>query len=427
MKEEFIRLVSLQLFTPHVNATTDTTATTGNDLSAEMKEFYDMTLIDEAGPLLVHDQFGDKRPIPKGSGKVISFRKYDTLPKATTPLTEGVTPDGESLNVQEIKSEVKQYGDYVLLSDVLQLTALDNNVLESTKLLGNQAGLTLDTITRNVLMTGTNVSYCPKISGATETPVTSRAGLDNTAKLTVDVIQQTVAKLRAQNARTFDGDYVAIIHPYVAYELMRDTEWVETHKYAVPENLFTGEIGKMAGVRFVTTTEAKIIRGGDLASNSRTLAVNGAITANTTKEITFDGGTVDADALKGKKIVIAGKTYKVKTNTASSGTSKITVDQDDNLPAIDDDAVIYPEGNSTGGAVFCSLFLGKGAYGITEIEGGGLETMVKQLGSGGTSDPLNQRSSVGWKGMKTAELLVQRYLVRVESCSPRYSDVASEN
>jgi N4-gp56 family major capsid protein len=129
------------------------------DLSPEMKTFYDMTLIDEASANLVHDQFGQKRDIPKGSGKTIEFRKFDPLPKATTALVEGVTPTGKDLKATSITSTVSQYGDFVTQSDVLELTALDNTILEATKLLGRQAGATLDTIVRDVLHTGTNVSY----------------------------------------------------------------------------------------------------------------------------------------------------------------------------------------------------------------------------------------------------------------------------
>ena len=404
----------------HVNATTDVSP---NDLSAEMKTFYDMALIDEAGPMLVHDQFGQKRPIPQNGGKTIQFRKFDSLPKATAPLTEGVTPDGQRLSVSSVTATVSQYGDYITQSDVLELTARDNTILEATKLLGRQAGLTLDSITRNELLKGTNVNYCPKLSGATETPVTSRADLDDTCKLTVDVVGQVVAKLRAQNAPTINGDYVAVVHPYVAYDLMRDPEWIDAHKYAEPDALFTGELGKISGVRFVGTTEAKVIHGADLASGSRNLMVNGAITANTTKQITFDGGTLAADEIKGRYIVVDGVTYKVAGNT----TTKIIVEGDHNLPAIANDTVIYPEGNSTGGAVFCTLIMGQGAYGVTEVEGGGLETIVKQKGSAGTADPLDQRSSVGWKATRTAELLIPQYLVRVESCSPRFSGSAAAN
>lgn len=338
----------LQMFANEVQTTllTGAAGEQGN-LSAEMKTFYDMTLIDEAGPNLVHDQFGQKRPIPKNGGKTIEFRKLTPLAKALTPLTEGVTPDGKSLEVSTITATLNQYGDYITMSDVLDMTAIDNLVVESLKLLGRQGGATLDTVVRNVLQSGTNVTYCPKrgVDG-TETVVTSRAGLDETAQLTVDVVDQVVAKLRAQNTPTINGKYIAIIHPYVAYDLMRDPEWIDVHKYASPENLYEGEIGEIGGVRFVQTTEAKVYKG---------------------------------------------------------------------------------EGCPKDLAVFATLFLGDGAYGTTEITGGGMETIVKQKGSAGSADPLNQRSSVGWKAMKTAEILIPQYLVRVESCSKRFSTVAAEN
>ena len=82
-------------------------------------------------------------------------------------------------------------------------------------------------------------------------------------------------------------------------------------------------------------------------------------------------------------------------------------------------------GCPTGLAVFSTLILGAHAYGSTEIEGGGLEHIVKQLGYG--DDPLNQRASVGWKAHKTAERLVEQYMVRIESCSARYSATAEAN
>ena len=326
-------IINLQLF-----AEVQTTLLAG--LTPEMKTFYDMTLIDEATANLVHDQFGQKRPIPKNGGKTIEFRKFAPLAKALTPLTEGVTPDGKSLTVTALTATVSQYGDFITQSDVLELTALDNTILEATKLLGRQAGATLDTVVRNVMQSGTNVTYCPKVAAdGTETAVTSRAGLDNTCQLTVKVVQQVVAKLRGQNAPTIGGKYVAIIHPYVAYDLMRDPEWIDAHKYTNVTNLYEGEIGEIAGVRFVQTTEAKVSSGG----------------------------------------------------------------------------------------VVGTLIFGEGAYGVTEITGGGLQTIVKQKGSAGTADPLDQRSSIGWKAIKTAELLIPNYLVRVESKSAAFSGAVAEN
>ena len=77
---------------------TETQTTNLAALSDEMKTYYEKRLIDNAEPNLVHDQFGDKYPIPEGSGKTIEFRRYSPLPKALTAITEGVTPvpDGDT-------------------------------------------------------------------------------------------------------------------------------------------------------------------------------------------------------------------------------------------------------------------------------------------------------------------------------------------
>lgn len=145
-----LRPVNLQFFN-NTNVTTDA------GMSDEMKTYYADYLIDMASPLLVHDQFGQKHPIPKNGGQIIEFRKYSPLPKNLGVLVEGVTPDGQKLHMSVITSKVRQYGGYVELSDMLILTAIDNNLVEATKLIGRQAGATLDTITREVLNGGTNV------------------------------------------------------------------------------------------------------------------------------------------------------------------------------------------------------------------------------------------------------------------------------
>lgn len=339
-----MNITSLQHFAdnPTVNVTTD------SKLSAENKTFYDRALVEEAGPNLIHGQFGQKRPIPKNGGKRIQFRRYASLPKALKPLTEGVTPEGRKLSATAVEAEVNQYGDFVCLSDVLDLTAIDNNVLEATKAVGRQAGLTLDTITRNVLQSGTNVYYCPKVAAnGVQTPVTDRSGLDKTCTLTVDVVKKVAAMLKAANAPKIDGDYVCILHPYVAYDIMSDPRWEEMHKYTTPENMYQGEIGRIAGVRFVETSEAAV--------------------------------------------------YKGTENSCPTGL-----------------------------AVFGCLFIAQGAYGVTEVTGGGLQTIIKQLGSAGTADPLDQRSTVGWKALQTAEILMEPYMVRVECCSA-FSPTAEAN
>ena len=412
MKDLLLKDINLQLF-----ADLNTNVTTDSGLSEEMKTFYSDYLIDQAGPKLVHDQFGQKHPIPKNGGKVIEFRKYDPLPKALTVLTEGVTPDGQKLTMSTLKSEVRQYGSYITLSDVLLLTAIDNNLVQATKLLGKQAGETLDTITREVLNGGTNVQYA-------EGQVSSRAQLnggqtDATQNhyLTVDAIRMAVRTLKNQNAEKIGDSYVAIIHPDIAYDLMSDKAWKDVKDYD-PEDWYAGEIGKIAGVRFVETTEAKIFKSANLTKSNATLTVKGTVTKAFKVPVTEEITKEDAFKMAGKQITInSGATiYTILSAEAgAAGNSSITVDKE--VTAADTNPIATVGGGKSGRAVYSTLVLADNAYGVTDIEGGGLQHIVKNLGSAGSADPLNQRATVGWKAIKTAERLVEPYMVRIETCS----------
>ena len=313
-------MFDLQLF-----AELNTNVTTADSMSGEMKTYYSDYLIDLVEAELIHDQFGQKHPIPANGGKTIEFRQWDTLPEMLTPITEGVTPDGQSRSMSTIEATVQQYGGYVTISDMLELTAIDPALVRATKAIASQAGRSLDTITREVLNGGTVVQYANGVA--------SRASLKETDVLTVADIRKAVRTLEAQDAPKINGYYVAIIHPNVKFDLMADDEWRKPHEYKDTTEIYNGEIGELYGVRFVQSTRAKVFTGA----------------------------------------------------------------------------------GASGADVYSTLILGDEAYGVTEISGGGLEHIVKQMGSAGTSDPLNQRATCGWKATKVAEILVPQYMVRIES------------
>jgi N4-gp56 family major capsid protein len=310
--------------------------TANSQLSVEMKEFYDKTLIEMAGPELIHDQFAQKRPIPAGNGKVIEFRQFASYEPVTTPLKEGVEPASTELSATSIKATVEQYGAFTKITDVLELTAIDNVLAEATKLHGRQAGITLDKITRNAMQATTREYFCPSAAAPT-TEITTRAGLKDDSVLTVDVLMQVVALLRASNAPTINGKYIAICHPYTCYDLMTDPLWISVHQYKNPENIYNGEVGEIAGVRIIQSSIAKIYEGG----------------------------------------------------------------------------------------VFGTLVFGDGAYGVTEITGGGLKHIFKSKEQAGGA--LEQYSTTGWKAARCAEVLIPEYLIRVESKSPKFSKNLAEN
>ena len=385
-------------------------------LSPEMKTYYSDYLIDNAEPALVHDRFAQKHTIPEGGGKSVQFRKYDPLPKLTDPIAEGITPSGQTINMGIVNATVAQYGGYVELTDLLLMTAIDNNLCMATKLLGSQAGRTLDTISREVLVGGTNVQYgegqvsarCQLVGGK---------GKEENHYLTVDAVRKAVRFLKNQNAEKIDGAYVAIIHPDCAYDLMSDPNWKYPHQYAEPSAIFEGEVGKIEGVRFIESSEAKIFHADDLAVNSRTLKVSEA--ANAVSMIKFAGGSVTAGALVGREVLIGGKKYFVSANTEST----MTLCTDSTKAQVASvscgaDTVIYPgEAGSEGRDVYATLVFGENAYGTTTLADGGLEHIVKQLGSAGSSDPLNQRATVGWKATKVTVRLVEAFMIRIETAA----------
>ncbi len=327
--------LNLQLFAENL-------MTTGSEgLSAEMKTFYEKRLIDLAEPKLVHGRFGDSYPIPQGSGKQIEFRKYSILGKALTPLTEGVTPSGNSLTVTSITCPLKQYGDWIQMSDMLQMTAVDNNVLQATKLLGSQAGRTLDTVIREELCGGTNVMYAPKTVSGAKTEVTSRAALDKTAVLTPELFFKAAAQLSAMNADYIDDSYVAIIHPYAAYDLMRNSEWIDVHKYADPQAIYDGEIGKLGSVRFVSSTEAKIWKDSTCPSELGVFAtlvlgahaygdtmIEGGGLEHIVKQLGYGNDPLNQRSACGWKATKAAKRlveeYMIRIESCSSYSSQVT-------------------------------------------------------------------------------------------------------
>ncbi len=303
------------------------TTQTYTNLTNEQKTFYDRTLLERMLPELVFLKYGQKRPIPKHEGDKINFRKFNSLAPATTALTEGVTPAGNTLSITKVEATVAQYGDFVELSDKLDMVGIDPVVAETSATLGEQAALTVDTIIRDVVSSGTNVIY----AGGKE----STNAVEATDVLTDKEIKLAVKALKNKNAKPMsDGYFIGIIDPDQSYDLQSNPLWQDISKYNGGTAIMKGEIGKLGGVRFIETTNTKV---------------------------------------------------KVKGGASSAD-------------------------------VHCCMIIGQNAYGVTDVEGKSKpQIIVKEAGSAGTSDPLDQRSTVGWKTLFTAVRLEEFAMVRIET------------
>ena len=235
-----------------------TQLTTTSGISPSMQSYYDRKMLEHAKTQFVFANYAQKRSIPKNNGKTVQFRRWTlfTADPATQALTEGTTPTAQNLSMSAITATVKQYGAYVEVSDLLDLTAVDNIIHDSSELLGEQLGNVLDMIVRDAMSATTNIQYADG--------KTSDNDITAAQKLTVGEIRKAVRTLKKAKARKFTRKggkphYICIVDPDAVYDLQSDSLWQDVSKYSNAEQIYDGELGKMFGVVFIETTNAKIV------------------------------------------------------------------------------------------------------------------------------------------------------------------------
>ena len=232
---------------------TDTNMTTSSALSAGMQTYYNRELLRTFEPNLVHLQFGDEHRMPPHSGLVMNMRKLIPLETNTKALSEGDPGESVMLAETEVTVQLQQYGEYARCTDKLDLTHLDMDIMRRTKLFGDAGARSIDAVVREELAKCANVIYAGGKA--------SRAELTAADKLTSRELRKAVKTLKKNHAQTFGGYYVGIIGPDTMYDLQEDEAFVKVSQYQDKENIYTGEVGRLFGVRLVETTEAKIFEG----------------------------------------------------------------------------------------------------------------------------------------------------------------------
>lgn len=308
-------------------------ATTGvNALTAEQAEFYQDELLERLIPELKWTQFGEKnKNIPRHKGATTSFRRLNSLAPQTTALTEGVTPDGVNLDIVKITTTVREYGAWAKISEFINMTGLDPLLQETSGLLGENAGESIDIISRDMIAAGTNVFYANgKTSRATLAPADKISALD-ILKVRRTMVRNRVKPIKLPNGGT---GYVALVHPDVAMDIMQLQEWKDQNTYVDTKNREEGFLGKMYGIYFMEV----------------------------------------------------------------------------------DNGVVFTGAGASSADVYGTIFLGRGAYGLPDIEGSMKpEIIVHPAGSAGGADPLNQFNTVAWKCAFAVVRLQELAIVRYES------------
>jgi len=225
-----------------------------------MQIFYDKVLLDQLKQHLVFHNVGTQKNLPRNSGKVVYWTRYNLMAAVTTAITESVVPASVALSSTTVSTTLAQYGSWTSVSDLVDMTAIDHVVESAVGQLGYAAALTLDTVDRNKLDAGTNVAFANGKVSSTVTSADVLTGAD---------VRKTARILSAANVQPFAGnDFAAVVHVNNAYDLMGDTAtggWINSNTYVDVSNIYNGELGKMYGVRFMQTTNvaSTAITGGN--------------------------------------------------------------------------------------------------------------------------------------------------------------------
>lgn len=304
-----------------------------NALTAEQHTFYQDAMLERLLPELYYMKYGEKKNIPKQKGATTNFRRLNSLAVSKTALTEGVTPDGVNLDITAINATVKEYGNWTKISEFINLTGFDPLMTETSELMGENAGESMDTIVKDTIAAGTNVVYA---GGKASRDLVAAA--DKITALDILKVRRTLRRNKVKQIKLPNGGsgWIAFIHTDVAMDLLQTDEWKKANVENGTKNFEDGIIGKLYGIYFIEV----------------------------------DNGVVFEDA----------------------GASTIDV--------------------------YGTLFVGRGAYGVPDVEGSSKpEIIVHPAGSAGSADPLNQFNTVAWKCAFTTVRLNELCIVRYESAA----------
>ncbi len=397
---------------------------TSSGVAPGIVDYYERKLLENAKPEMVHARDAQKRPLPENNGKHVNFRRMIPFEAVTTPLSEGVTPAGQTIRQTAFTAMVKPYGAHVEITDELDLYHLDNLHRETSNLLNDQAALSLDTICRDAMCAGMNVQYAGS--------ATSRGALAATDKLTAADIKKAVRTLKRNNCKPFpDGFYHAIIHPDAVFDLTANsTEWIDVAKYQDKSKIERYELGCLYKVKFFESTNAKVFKAAAyLYGTKSSLTVTSIDTAARTITVSDAISEDEARALTGKMVDVeyTKSTAKTVTNMCvervDAANKKITFRWFPGSTVTDEwtsanSAKIVPTGGGASGVnVYGTLIYGQDAYGDVELGGSGknVRVIINPPGSSGAADPLAQRGSIAWKVQGFCCVILQdSFIVRLE-------------
>jgi len=329
------------------------TINTYGDISPRTAAYAAARLLMRGQHDMITERFGQSRPIPKRHTKSIKFRRYESLPRATAPLAEGIPPKGRKLTYTDVTATLEQYGDFVELTDVIKDTHEDDVFKESFDLCGEQAAETVEVVRIAVMKAGTNVFYA---NNAGSRSAINSPGVRGDFRRIYRSFRRNKARQISKMVRAsakistepVNAAFFVLGHTDCDSDIRGLEGFVPVEQYSDSTKALPTEIGKMDQFRFCLTA---LFEPWEAA------------------------GT-------------AGQTYLSGGEIVTSDTA----------------ADVYP-----------LIVLAKNAYGIVPLQGqNAVKPAVRNPDQPAVGDELGQKGFVSWKMYQTAVILNQLWMARLE-------------
>lgn len=215
--------------------------------------YYDRLLLKMLRQLnFEYSKYATEKTLPRNFGDTINWRRFVKLNPNTQALTEGVTPAGRSISGFSLTAVVRQYGDIMYLSDLVDIQQMDDVKREYTVELGYLAKETLDLIVRNVLVAEGSAYFAGAKTGLGDLTTSEKPAIDDFRKITI-----AMKKAHLGGNRKANGRYVALLSPEVMYDLFDDQRMKDYMSWGQSNAPFAdGMVVDIFGMRFVEVLNA---------------------------------------------------------------------------------------------------------------------------------------------------------------------------
>ena len=236
--------------------------TTTAVLPPAVRDYYDRLLLMTAYPTLIHTKFAQKRILPEKMGDTIVFRRYSRLSTVPIPLNDGVTPPGAPLSATDIKARVSFYGNFVTITNQVQLTVEDRVLNEASRLLAQNLAQTMDEVTRDVLASTSSVLQCSNgVNGNTPTELT-KADIDASVKTLLgndaEMISEVVVGRDAFGTAPVRPAFWAYIDTDLLDDLEACANFISSANYPNQQSVLDSEWGATGNVRWLYTSVGSV-------------------------------------------------------------------------------------------------------------------------------------------------------------------------